>query len=855
MKKSYFFLLLLSMLYCIQGSATVMLGKQISASDIKDGSLIAISGTKVNATFTATDWEGYYLTNTENASKTFSALTVWKVVYKGTTDTDGNSEFYLVNYSDNKYLGAISPDGSKWGGFKTTVIDSARTFTVKTYEGSMKNEHISDKTVVMPTLIPGWPEQSRSQCLSLSPNGLDKVRCTYDLINFLSDDKSENGTPLNVYAVSEKQDDPVDNNSASNWKYTEVDGEKCIAITIHSGIQIVCLPFSVSNFSNINEEVRAFAIKQIFKEENTSESSIECYEKETFSAGEPFIVVYGDTAQREIDTISLIVPAPDASEFTNTPGKANGLVGTFSATTVGAGKGKAYPNAILATQGASTYIEANSGYIDLGRSVYTGEVEGVKTAFIFLVDSLNWPKRYLGDGVVNIADIVATYYYMNNGELDEFQLAPDVNGDGILNRADVAAIYNYIANGEATGLSLYQTDVYNAENNTSVGDYESNVIEMKVGSTTDLTKVPLTISLDNSSIHASAFETYIRGINPSSFVYDDGNEDFTYKRGSLLNSKHDVIVLGHTARYYDDALYISITGENNPTFSGADNNLITLYFDASNMSEGNQSLELIDSKAASTNGKEISLYTIFPVVTSFIIKDGMVIGADGEPTDTVRTDTTKTDTTTVITKPEFSLVGANISVSKGAQVELPIVLTNVDEIRDLQFDLYLPEGISIATDENGEALISVAADRSSASSHQINYKQQSDGSLRILCTSPTGIAFTGDSGKVVNITLNVDAATGAGDYEIALKNVVVSNADSTYYLPGSTSQLNVESHTLGDINDDGEINVGDLSRLVYMVLHNYSIIDDTFLSADINGDGKLNVGDYSKLVQIILKEE
>ncbi len=59
-------------------------------------------------------------------------------------------------------------------------------------------------------------------------------------------------------------------------------------------------------------------------------------------------------------------------------------------------------------------------------------------------------------------------------------------------------------------------------------------------------------------------------------------------------------------------------------------------------------------------------------------------------------------------------------------------------------------------------------------------------------------------------------------------------------------------YTLGDINNDGELNVGDLSRLVNMILNDYSTPGATFSAADINGDGELNVGDYSRLVQMIL---
>ena len=61
-----------------------------------------------------------------------------------------------------------------------------------------------------------------------------------------------------------------------------------------------------------------------------------------------------------------------------------------------------------------------------------------------------------------------------------------------------------------------------------------------------------------------------------------------------------------------------------------------------------------------------------------------------------------------------------------------------------------------------------------------------------------------------------------------------------------------KNFTIGDIDNDGELNVGDLSRLVKMILTDYTEPGGTFNAADIDGDGELNVGDYSRLVQMIL---
>lgn len=63
---------------------------------------------------------------------------------------------------------------------------------------------------------------------------------------------------------------------------------------------------------------------------------------------------------------------------------------------------------------------------------------------------------------------------------------------------------------------------------------------------------------------------------------------------------------------------------------------------------------------------------------------------------------------------------------------------------------------------------------------------------------------------------------------------------------------NKSRYTLGDVNADAIINVGDLTALVSMIMGDYSTKDDTFRAADINADETLNVGDLTELVSMIM---
>lgn len=56
---------------------------------------------------------------------------------------------------------------------------------------------------------------------------------------------------------------------------------------------------------------------------------------------------------------------------------------------------------------------------------------------------------------------------------------------------------------------------------------------------------------------------------------------------------------------------------------------------------------------------------------------------------------------------------------------------------------------------------------------------------------------------------------------------------------------------LGDVNGDGEINIGDVSKIIDVIL-GYDNNPDIFAKSDVNGDGEVNIGDVSRVIDIIL---
>ncbi|MBQ3961227.1 MAG: dockerin type I repeat-containing protein [Muribaculaceae bacterium] len=53
----------------------------------------------------------------------------------------------------------------------------------------------------------------------------------------------------------------------------------------------------------------------------------------------------------------------------------------------------------------------------------------------------------------------------------------------------------------------------------------------------------------------------------------------------------------------------------------------------------------------------------------------------------------------------------------------------------------------------------------------------------------------------------------------------------------------------GDVNNDGRVNVSDVTKLINMIL---GIIPTDMSRADVNGDGRVNVSDIAAIINIIL---
>lgn len=195
----------------------------------------------------------------------------------------------------------------------------------------------------------------------------------------------------------------------------------------------------------------------------------------------------------------------------------------------------------------------------------------------------------------------------------------------------------------------------------------------------------------------------------------------------------------------------------------------------------------------------------------------------------------------------------NVSLEPGSTVEVSVELNNPEKTYTLlEFNLSLPEGVSIAKDDDGYLMVSGNMYRLT-SSHAVDVEQQTDGSYKFLLYSAEDKAITGTSGEIFKITLTADEMAESGTAKVY--NQLFADADANGYEPAAFSfTIEVAAAVPGDVNKDGHVTIADVTALVNIILGK----DDgptpmyDHDAANVNGDDKVTIADVTALVNIIL---
>jgi len=188
---------------------------------------------------------------------------------------------------------------------------------------------------------------------------------------------------------------------------------------------------------------------------------------------------------------------------------------------------------------------------------------------------------------------------------------------------------------------------------------------------------------------------------------------------------------------------------------------------------------------------------------------------------------------------------------RGGQITLPLSMNNVEQIVGFQFDLQLPEGVTIATNANGTFAASFT-DR--ASDHSLSVSKVEDNLYRFVSVSMNNNAYTGTEGALLNVKLKVDESVAVGDYDIKVINTELTTADKTVINSvDGTAMLTVQEADPGDVNGDGRLSFTDVTMTINNILGREQSGFDVN-TADMNGDGRVTITDAVIIINNILKQ-
>ena len=117
-------------------------------------------------------------------------------------------------------------------------------------------------------------------------------------------------------------------------------------------------------------------------------------------------------------------------------------------------------------------------------------------------------------------------------------------------------------------------------------------------------------------------------------------------------------------------------------------------------------------------------------------------------------------------------------------IELSIWMKNTAPIRGFEFDMYLPEVISVKKNNKGriQGVKFNAGRLPEDDEHTLTLSELSDGAVHFVCGSMYDETFTGNDGEIMIMEVNLSANVAVGNYPIQLKNIKLTETNpSNYY--------------------------------------------------------------------------
>ena len=309
---------------------------------------------------------------------------------------------------------------------------------------------------------------------------------------------------------------------------------------------------------------------------------------------------------------------------------------------------------------------------------------------------------------------------------------------------------------QATGAELVESTDLTAYSNVIY------VAPATVDPSVDGNEMTLSICMNNTAqIRGFQFDLYLpEGM--TAVKSSKGKYLVSLNKGRLAEDDEHTLTV---AEQGDGAIRFLCGSQYDETFTGTSGEIATIKVNIAGMEAGEYPITLKGVKLSETDISKF--YEVPEVVTTF------TVSASIDP----ESGTDYTAYGNVI-----YVAPASVISGSDAETTLSICMNNTAAIRGFQFDLYLPEGMTAVKSSKGKFIVSLNSDRlAEDDEHTLTVAEQANGALRFLCGSQYDETFTGTSGEIATIKVNIEGLA-TGEYPITLKAIKLSETNiSNYY--------------------------------------------------------------------------
>lgn len=296
----------------------------------------------------------------------------------------------------------------------------------------------------------------------------------------------------------------------------------------------------------------------------------------------------------------------------------------------------------------------------------------------------------------------------------------------------------------------------------------------------------INIALTNN-IEVTAFQFDIKlpdGISINDYVNEDDESVPDIRLTGRKDASHK---LSCNQRENGEYTVVVLSMKNKP-FSGSDGDILTLDVNVPLTTSGKQTLTMsnihIVPLVNGTPGVRIDQADV--VHTLEIVNDGS--GGDTPAGD-------------------MGFSTQSLSLMPGKTGVLNIEMDNKHDVCSFQFNIKLPEGISVVKEynEDDEFVESILLTERKKSSHELSFKKTEDGGYFLLAYSLSNATFRGNSGSIVSIKVKADENMALGNYGVVITNaLLVTPSEERYEQAVYGGVITISDETgINGVNDAG----------------------------------------------------